>query len=158
MPSFRLEDDPARLPPIIDELRGAGRIVVGEVADAICGTVYVAQVADSRGAESAVLAALGGADLVLACTARDEVVDSLFDDLRRLGTVQDVLEPDVTLTADQVALLSRLHRGQSLGAAAASEHLSRRTADRRLAAARAALGVRTTAQALVAAARQGLLD
>lgn len=133
----------------------AGRPVVDEPVGAKPGTTYVAHVADEEAAQRAVLAALDGADLLLCCTADDETTDRLLDDLGRLGTVH---HESVSLTTEQVALLTRLHTGQSLGAAAAAEHLSRRTADRRLAEARAALGVRTTAEALVAAGRLGLLD
>jgi hypothetical protein len=104
-----------------------------------------------------VLAALAGADLLLLVTADDRVHDTLLDDLARLGTVEHAA-PTVVLAADQLALLTRLQAGMSLGEAAGAEHLSRRTADRRLALARRTLGVATTAEALVVAARLGLLD
>ncbi len=114
-------------------------------------------VADSTGAQEAVLAALRGEDLVLHFTADDEVVDRLLDDLTRLGEVRWLEPAPDALTEEQVALLARLHAGMTLGEAAGDLHVSRRTADRRLAAARQALGVGTTAEALVAAARQRLL-
>jgi DNA-binding NarL/FixJ family response regulator len=136
--TFRLVTDPARLP----EPRPG---------------LHVAEVTDAAGAEAAVLAALGGADLALACTCDPEVSDRLLEDLARLGSVCE--EPaEQPLTADQAALLARLRDGATLAGAARAEHLSRRTADRRLAAARRALGARTTAEALVTAARLGLLD
>ena len=47
--------------------------------------------------------------------------------------------------------------GASLGQAAADLHLSRRTADRRLAAARKALDAASTPEAVVKATRLGLL-
>jgi DNA-binding CsgD family transcriptional regulator len=57
------------------------------------------------------------------------------------------------LTAEERDLLALLADGQTLGAAARSLHLSRRTADRRLAGARAKLGVASTAEAVVAFTR-----
>ena len=56
---------------------------------------------------------------------------------------------------DAAELLRRLASGMSLGEAAMALHLSRRTADRRLAAARRQLRVETTAEALVAFAASG---
>ena len=88
--------------------------------------------------------------------AEREVVDRLVDDLRRLGPADHRTgEPDMGpgLTVDERRLLDRLSDGKTLGEAAAELHLSRRTADRRLAAARQKLGVATTAEAVVAHAR-----
>ena len=138
MATFRLVPDPSRLP----EPRAG---------------LHVAEVSDRASAEAAVLAALGGADLALACTGSAEVTERLLEDLHRLGSVRE--EPaDPPLTTDQVALLARLRDGATLTDAARAEHLSRRTADRRLAAARRALGAPTTAEALMAATRLGILD
>jgi DNA-binding CsgD family transcriptional regulator len=109
---------------------------------------------------AAVLAAVRGADLVVTATAKRDVIDQLCDDLRRLGTVEHRVEaavrPAVTLSADERALLAALLGGASLGEAAAALHLSRRTADRRLATARRALGASSTAEALVLAAQAGV--
>jgi hypothetical protein len=121
------------------------------------GVVYVGAVGDLAGAADAVLAALAGAELVLWCRD-DDVLDVLAEDLGRLGTVEHATAPSLVLPVDQMALLRHLQRGLSLGEAARAEHLSRRTADRRVAQARAGLGVRTTTEALVAAVRLGLLD
>jgi len=60
------------------------------------------------------------------------------------------------LTPEGLRLLGLLVEGFSLGEAAGSLHLSRRTADRRLAAARRALGAATTAEALVTFQRRWL--
>ncbi|HWJ81625.1 MAG TPA: hypothetical protein VNS55_05245 [Nocardioides sp.] len=147
MARFRLVADPDLLAEVAEQVArvdGADRL-------------HVAVVACAEDAATAVLAALAGADLVLACTAPDEVVDALVDDLWHLGPVEHVAAPGVSLSAEQVALLARLAAGESLGEAAAGLHLSRRTADRRLAQARAALDVRTTAEAVVVATRRGLV-
>jgi DNA-binding CsgD family transcriptional regulator len=55
------------------------------------------------------------------------------------------------LTCDERRLLELLAEGRALGEAAEALHLSRRTADRRLAAARGKLDVRTTAEAVLIA-------
>ena len=156
-PRIVLVADAGELAEHTERLARRGRDVVRAPGMASAETVYVAEVGDLTEAADAVLAALAGADLLLLVTAEDRVHDTLLDDLARLGTVEHAA-PTVALAADQLALLTRLQAGMSLGEAAGAEHFSRRTADRRLALARRALGVKTTAEALVVAARQGLLD
>jgi DNA-binding CsgD family transcriptional regulator len=56
------------------------------------------------------------------------------------------------------ALIGRIAAGQTLGEAAHAMHLSRRTADRRLAQARRVLGADRTVVAVVSARRLGWLD
>jgi len=106
-----------------------------------------------------VLAALAGADLVVDCRVGREAADLMCDDLRRLGTLDHrIVDPDaVALDEDQQALLAAIAEGASLGQAAAGLHLSRRTADRRLAAARKTLDAASTPEAVVKATRLGLL-
>ncbi|HET7016699.1 MAG TPA: hypothetical protein VFI65_22445 [Streptosporangiaceae bacterium] len=137
-----------------------GLRIVRTVEAAGPGTAYAGQVADERAAQQAVLAALAGAHLVVAATAPREVIDMLCEDLRRLGTLDHRVGVPATpaggLGDTERALLERLLKGDSLGEAANALHLSRRTADRRLAAARRALGAATTAEALAIAVRIGL--
>jgi DNA-binding NarL/FixJ family response regulator len=59
-----------------------------------------------------------------------------------------------SLLPEQRALLDRLANGETIAAAAAAEYLSLRTANRRIAQARDALGVRTTREAVLAYLRQ----
>lgn len=109
-------------------------------------------VATSDDAAAAVLAAVDGAGLVVSARAPRAILDQLLDDLRRLGDVDHrpaVSEP--RLQDDERALLELLAKGLSLGDAARRLHISRRTADRRLASARRAFGVSTTAEAVVRA-------
>jgi len=111
------------------------------------------EVRDDASAAQAVLAAMAGAGIVVHATAPRDVIDRLVDDLRRLATVEHRAgerEPDSVLTREQREILSRLADGLTLGQAAEELGLPRRTADRRLAAARTVLGVRTTAEAVVA--------
>jgi DNA-binding CsgD family transcriptional regulator len=81
------------------------------------------------------------------------------DDLSRLGPVHHGVgsEPGVAvadLVPEQRALLDRLASGDTIAAAAAAEFLSLRTANRRIAEARALFGVRTTREAVLAYLRQ----
>jgi DNA-binding CsgD family transcriptional regulator len=57
---------------------------------------------------------------------------------------------EAEMSPDEHRLLDRLAGGKTLGDAGTELHLSRRTADRRLASAREKLGVGTTAEAVVA--------
>ena len=140
------------------DLAAHGRPVTVDWRAAAPGVVCTGVVDDERSAEHVVLAALAGAQVVVAATADREVIDRMCDDLRRLGPLDHRVEepgagPD--LTGEEQALLDRLLAGDSLGAAAKALHLSRRTADRRLASARRAYGVTATAELLaVAAARR----
>jgi hypothetical protein len=58
------------------------------------------------------------------------------------------------LLPEQRALLGRLANGETIATAAAAEYLSLRTANRRIAQARASLGVRTTREAVLVFLRQ----
>jgi DNA-binding CsgD family transcriptional regulator len=145
------------------ELAADGRAVVrGWVAPGPGRTVCVGRVSDVRDASAAVLAAVRGARLVADADAPREVIDQLCDDLRRIGDVDHrigrsaVPAPGAALSGEQRALLAHLLAGATLGDAARSLHISRRTADRRLAAARAALAARSTAEALRRAAELGV--
>jgi DNA-binding NarL/FixJ family response regulator len=117
-------------------------------------------VSDRPTAAAALATALEGESLVIHATAPRPVLDRLYDDLRRLGPVDihasaDVVAPrgSAALEPEDVALLGLLATGESLREAARQLHLSTRTADRRLARARATLGVDTTAEAVRAIRR-----
>jgi DNA-binding NarL/FixJ family response regulator len=107
-------------------------------------------IADENDARAALLAAARGAGVLAHVTASREVLERFFEDLRRCGPV-DYLRGDAPasrLSEEQRSLLELLRDGASLGDAAERLHISRRTADRRLAAVRKALGVKTTAEAI----------
>jgi len=119
------------------------------------------RVGDADTLQLAVLAAARGAGIVAVCDAESQLGRALIDDLGRLGPVnQGVAEPagDQNSVADlipeQRALLDRLAAGDTIAAAAAAEFLSLRTANRRIAEARAMFGVRTTREAVLAYLRQ----
>ncbi|MFY1631881.1 LuxR family transcriptional regulator [Solwaraspora sp. WMMB335] len=118
------------------------------------------RVADADTVGLAVLAAARGAAVVAICDPASDVAHALVDDLGRLGPVhrQAETEPAQPATGDLVpeqrALLERLANGETIAAAAAAEFLSLRTANRRIAQARAVFGVRTTREAVLAYLRQ----
>jgi DNA-binding NarL/FixJ family response regulator len=121
------------------------------------------RVADRENLQLAVLAAARGAGIVAVCDADTPVGRALVDDLSRLGAVhlgpggQSAADPGDTvaeLVPEQRALLDRLAAGDTIAAAAAAEFLSLRTANRRIAEARALFGVRTTREAVLAYLRQ----
>jgi len=137
-----------------------GPMVTGWDGPAPPGAVRVGTVVDAESAAQAVLAAVRGCDLVVLGAAEREVIDQLCDDLRRLGQLDHRVEPASApiISAAERALLAQLVGGATLGEAAKALHVSRRTADRRLAAARRALGAATTAEAVVRARRLGITD
>lgn len=120
-------------------------------------TVCVGPVESAEDAAAALLAAVAGAGLVIEARADREIIDRLCDDLRRFGPVDHRIGPadreEETMPDEERALLEILLAGASLGEAAHQLGLSRRTADRRLAAARRRLEVTSTAAALTAFAR-----
>jgi hypothetical protein len=123
--------------------------------------VLFGRVSDLDTAELALLAAARGAGVVAITDPASETGRALLADLARIGPV--VTDPDADdeeaardgpgrpqLAAEQRALLERLANGETIAAAAAAEFLSLRTANRRIAEAREALGVRTTREAVLA--------
>ncbi len=120
-------------------------------------TVAAGGVDGEDGAAAALLTALSGLGVLIHATGPRVLVDRLCDDLRRLGPVDHRTgEPpaEPSLTDDQQRLVELLAGGARLGEAAAALHLSRRSADRRLAEARAVYGVDTTAALLAEVARR----
>ena len=116
------------------------------------------RVTDPDTLQLAVLAAARGTGIVAVCDADSQLGRALADDLGRLGGVQhgpgDGGGAVADLVPEQRALLDRLAAGDTIAAAAAAEFLSLRTANRRIAEARALFGVRTTREAVLAYLRQ----
>jgi DNA-binding NarL/FixJ family response regulator len=117
------------------------------------------RVSDPDSLHLAVLAAARGAGIVATTDTASAIGRALVDDLSRLGPVHrgTGTEPAGTvrdLIPEQRALLDRLAAGDTIAAAAAAEFLSLRTANRRIAEARALFGVRTTREAVLAYLRQ----
>jgi hypothetical protein len=128
--------------------------------------VLFGRVPDVDTAELALLAAARGAGVVAITDLRGEVGRALLADLERIGPVSTDPDAEIagstaaadgtdhaagtTLAPEQRALLERLARGETIAAAAQAEFLSLRTANRRIAEARDALGVRSTREAVLA--------
>jgi len=117
------------------------------------------RISDQDALQLAVLAAARGAGIVAVCDTETPIGRALVDDLSRLGPVHHGVgsEPGdavADLVPEQRALLDRLASGDTIAAAAAAEFLSLRTANRRIAEARALFGVRTTREAVLAYLRQ----
>jgi DNA-binding CsgD family transcriptional regulator len=121
-----------------------------DVSEPACDLVCSGPVVDADDVARVVLAAISGAG-VLAQTATRPLAEQLGDDLRRIGPVQHRF-PDlgwVVLDPEERRLLDLLDKGVSLGEAAGLLHVARRTADRRLASARARLGAPSNSVAIV---------
>ena len=114
------------------------------------------RVTDQDTLHLAVLAAARGAGVVAVCDPESPLGRALVDDLTRLGPVRHGPGEQTVadLVPEQRALLERLAAGDTIAAAAAAEFLSLRTANRRIAEARALFGVRTTREAVLAYLRQ----
>ncbi len=145
-------------PPIVvveggaDSFAAAQRDVRG-----VWGVAHAVAVTTQEDAAAAVLRAVAGEAVVVHLRASAAVADQLLEDLRRLGPVdvrQD-REGRGALTPEEQELVSLLAEGTSIGEAARRLHISRRTADRRLAQVRRAAGASTTAEAVAALARGG---
>jgi DNA-binding NarL/FixJ family response regulator len=159
-PIVIVEGPPEAFRRAVEELRSEGwTIRDGFDADRPSPTeVRAGAVADAASAGRAVLAVLAGAGLVVHATAGGDLIDRLLDDLRHIGQVDHRTGAGSAAVSHEArAILGRLATGETLGEAAHALHLSRRTADRRLAEARRALGVERTVEAIARARRLGWL-
>ncbi len=122
--------------------------------------VLAVTVDDDQAAAAALLAALDGHGLLVHATCATDVRHRLLADLGRIGAVTHHVWPVEAATAmapEALSLLALVARGRSVSEAGRGLGISRRTADRRLADARAAMGVTTTAGAVGEAVRRGWL-
>ena len=155
----------------LERLRAAGwRIVKGFAAEHASGAQVVCHdcVVTQGDAAAALLVALDGHGLVVESRTPSAILDALVDDLRHVGPVDHrgagafpgllATAPHATLSPAARALLALLAEGLTLGEAAAHLGMSRRTADRRLAEARRALGAERTTEAVARARRLGWFD
>ncbi|HWJ83006.1 MAG TPA: hypothetical protein VNS55_12280 [Nocardioides sp.] len=151
LPYVVVEAGPDALAEARGELGSLGWRVVDRIAEGRRegGLVYALPVTNEDDAAVALFTAIEGVGLLVdAADAPRPVVDRLCDDLRRLGHLDHRVSAAGPLLSDEErALMDLLAGGSSLGAAAAALHLSRRSADRRLAAARAKLGADASGQA-----------
>jgi DNA-binding CsgD family transcriptional regulator len=162
-----VEGPPGAADGTVTELRADGwHVAAGFSVDGGSGSRAVrhGRVETAADASAALLAALAGHGLVVEGPP-STILDTLVDDLRRLGPVDhrvaapaaDPGPPGPAIDPQALALLAALAGGLSLGEAAAALGVSRRTADRRLADARQALGAERTTEAIARARRAGWL-
>ena len=139
----------------------AGHVAVESTAEDFLAIAAEPALAHHRqivvtGAASAVEAlrvALRGELVLIHASAERGTLDRLYEDLRRLGGIAVRSGPRPPsgldrLSGDEAALLRLLASGRTLRGAAGELHIGPRTADRRLASARAKLGVATTIEAV----------
>jgi DNA-binding NarL/FixJ family response regulator len=143
---------------VIAELQAAGHVAVQPQIDgpaprrAIARTLEVVVVSNREDAAQAVHAALDGCSVLVIGRGDRALLDRLYDDLRRFGrlAVRSQVPHDTSdgLAPEGRALLELLRDGMTLGEAARTLHVSRRTADRRLAEVRRVMGVDSTLEAI----------
>ena len=110
----------------------------------LTGVTVVADVADPATASAVLHAVVRGADALLHVDVPD--APAFLDALGRIADVRAVTPP--AIEADQRRLLTLLADGLTASEAARRTGMSLRTAHRRLAAARAALGTACNAEAI----------
>jgi len=167
MPLVVLEGPPGSTRLDVERMRAAGMTIRDGFRAGTRGSrvVCAGVVAGPADAEAALLTAIAGFGIVVEARAERATIDRLVDDLRRLGPVDhrvarsapsDDVVPEPSLEAR--AILRLLAMDLSLAEAASRLGLPRRTADRRIAEARHALGVRRTTEAVARARQLGWLD
>lgn len=158
LPFVVVEAGPAVLADARADLRAVGWQVVDRLDEGprAGGLVLALPVADEDAAAVALFSAIEGVGLLVdASTAERRVVDRLCDDLRRIGHLDHrVSASGPLLDEEERAVMDLLAGGSTLGAAATALHLSRRSADRRLASARTKLGASATGAAIAAYRRR----
>lgn len=116
--------------------------------------VAVAPLLDLAAAQAALLCAVRGAGLVVGLDPGSPWAAGFRADLRSLAAASQVAAaPAGDLSPDQRDILELLAAGNSISQAAWLRFLSLRTANRRVAEARDALGVATTREAVLAYVR-----
>jgi DNA-binding NarL/FixJ family response regulator len=158
-PPLILVGDEARLPGVVEELKREGwtprdGFSLRERAWTVRGLrlICVGTVSGPGDAAAALLAAARGAGVAATVKADRATEEHLFEDLSRIGPVtirRESHDPHPQLTREQRELLTLLVGGASPDEAASALSYSRRTVERRLAEARAALGARTNTEALL---------
>jgi hypothetical protein len=113
------------------------------------GLLAYSAVRSADDCEAVLVALTRGVDLVVTLEIAGSRGSAFVDDLARIADVSTRdSNPLRRLSADQVALLEALAAGRTLTDVARASGMSRRTATRRLADARAVLGAATTIEAL----------
>ena len=115
--------------------------------------VAVGTVASTDEAERALLLAIRGAGLIVTVDTEAPWAAGFVADVQRLAAPAPAVGADLPLSPEQRQILDLLADGASIASAATILFLSLRTANRRVAEARAALGVTSTSEAVIAYVR-----
>jgi hypothetical protein len=129
--------------------RPTGAVAVESVPDepfSLSGVRAFGVVRDTRDRDAVLLALARGADVVVAIDLPVASRVALLDDLSRVAEVRQ----EGVLTSEERAVVDGLREGRTLTEVARSLGMSRRTATRRLGAARTAFGAVTTMELLLA--------
>jgi DNA-binding CsgD family transcriptional regulator len=162
LPLIVVEEDERLFDQAVAELQAAGWRVVRtwdpQAERSRTQMACAGRVAGPEDAERALLAALRGFGLVVSVRRADDGAAVFLEDLRRLGPldIRSSGSEAVRLNPGETRLLGLLAEGTSLSTASRELHLSRRSAYRRLARVRKALGVATVAEAVREARIRGL--
>jgi DNA-binding NarL/FixJ family response regulator len=133
---------------IATDPRSAGAVDLESVPDepfSLSGVRAFAVVRDERDRDAVLVALARGADVVLAIDLPATRRVALLDDLARVAEVRNA----GLLTTEERAVVDGLVEGRTLTEVARSLGMSRRTATRRLAAAKVAFGAATTMELLL---------
>jgi DNA-binding NarL/FixJ family response regulator len=114
--------------------------------------LVVAEICTAEQAAAALLLAVRGAGLLVFLDREAPWAGGFLADLERVGAPTPAIDgpPAIPLNPEQCELLDLLAAGASIASAAASRYISLRTANRRIADARKALGAASTSEAVVA--------
>lgn len=112
----------------------------------------IAEITTAEQAAAALMLAVRGAGLLVFIDREAPWAGGFLADLERLAAPTPSVggPPAIPLTQEQRELLDLLAAGASIASAAASRYISLRTANRRIAEARKALGAASTSEAVVA--------
>jgi DNA-binding NarL/FixJ family response regulator len=112
----------------------------------LCGSRACGVVRDERDRDAVLVALARGADVVIAIDLPATGRAALLDDIVRIADVRKA----GLLTTEERAVVDGLVEGRTLTEVARSLSMSRRTATRRLAAAKVAFGATTTMELILA--------
>lgn len=155
-----VEGDDAAWEQAIEDATRAGWEVSTSLADGPArggAALYVMAVRSAEDAAAAALSAIRGHSLLLRGQAERGILDPLCADLRHIGIFAHRCTEDAVMDRTERTLLATLAAGGTLTAAADAAHVSRRTADRRIAALRQRFRVPSVA-ALIALDQERLGD
>lgn len=138
------------LATIVTAVTGVQGVPLAQLPDepfVLKGVVAFGEVRDERGCESVLVALSRGVDVIVAVEVSAKQRAAFFDEISRIAEIRHGRAP--MLTREERAVVAGLADGKTLTEVARALGMSRRTATRRLAAARLAFGVATTMELLL---------